>query len=539
MAKIYLPFNISILNLDDENLRTLPKITELSIFDSSKEVFHPEGLYSDKIFGPIGSEMRYKVFAYIDIKLKVIHPVIYQALIKARKFYRDIMSGVEYAVFNQQKRDFEKSDVLQGETGYAFFIRYFSMLSLQDTGSDDRKRAIALLQKYKDKVLLDKVIVMPAGYRDVEFKDRGPTPDELNTYYQALIRQSNNISLEVATVNEALYDKTRYAMQEALNDLYNAIAERVEGKKKLFLGKWAARRVFNTSRNVITSSAPGGRYLLSEASVGFNDNLVGLYQAMKGVLPVSIYHIKNSILSELFVSANIPVPLVNKDTLMLEDVQVKPKTFDHFASSEGIEELINDYEHESQRHKPVMVDDHYLSLTYLSVVDGKKVFKLFRDIRDLPAEYDRKDVHPTTYTEFFYVVLAPILNKHNAVVTRYPISGPGSCQVCKTKIKTTIQDEIRYQLDDEWKISDKIYYSFPVLGEKTQEAMSPPVSILGAMGADFDGDTMSFNPVYSDEALEETDRLLRSKGAYLDSMGNFLRTTDVDIVNIVCFNLSS
>lgn len=539
MAKIYLPFNISILNLDDENLRTLPKITELSIFDSSREVFHPEGLYSDKIFGPIGSEMRYKVFAYIDIKLKVIHPVIYQALIKARKFYRDIMSGVEYAVFNQQKRDFEKSDVLQGETGYAFFIRYFSMLSLQDTGSDDRKRAIALLQKYKDKVLLDKVIVMPAGYRDVEFKDRGPTPDELNTYYQALIRQSNNISLEVATVNEALYDKTRYAMQEALNDLYNAIAERVEGKKKLFLGKWAARRVFNTSRNVITSSAPGGRYLLSEASVGFNDNLVGLYQAMKGVLPVSIYHIKNSILSEIFVNANIPVPLVNKDTLMLEDVKVRPKTFDHFASSEGIEELINDYEHESQRHKPVMVDDHYLSLTYLSVVDGKKVFKLFRDIRDLPAEYDRKDVHPTTYTEFFYVVLASILNKHNAVVTRYPISGPGSCQVCKTKVKTTIQDEIRYQLDDEWNISDKIYYSFPILGEKTQEAMSPPVSILGAMGADFDGDTMSFNPVYSDEALEETDILLRSKGAYLDSMGNFLRTTDVDIVNIVCFNLSS
>ena len=226
MTKIYLPFNISILNLDDENLRTLPKITELSIFDSSKEVFHPEGLYSDKIFGPIGSEMRYKVFAYIDIKLKVIHPVIYQALIKARKFYRDIMSGVEYAIFNQQKRDFEKSGVLQGETGYAFFIRYFSMLSLQDTGSDDRKRAIALLKKYQDKVLLDKVIVMPAGYRDVEFKDRGPTPDELNTYYQALIRQSNNISLEVSTVNEALYDKTRYAMQEALNDLYNAIAER-------------------------------------------------------------------------------------------------------------------------------------------------------------------------------------------------------------------------------------------------------------------------------------------------------------------------
>lgn len=546
MRKLPIPFNITILKLDSNNTKNLSKITESAIFDSdaSKERYHPQGLFSDEIFGPKSSTIRNERFAYIDVKLPILHPVIFQAL-SSKQLNKDIMSGSAYAIFDYKTNTFIKSDPIDGDTGYNFFIQHLPLLQLEDTGTDGRDLNIKLLNKYRSIATTDKIIVIPAGIRDIDITSGRPEYDDINDIYMKLIRLSNNISPSLVEIDASLADKTRYRLQEAFNELYNAIKDRIDGKKKLILGKWAARKVFNTSRNVITSSAPSGRYLKSKANAGFNDTLVSLYQAMKGVLPKTIYQLKHSYLADIFQDINNEAYLINRDTLKLESVKVEPKVFDMYSSDEGLQNLINRYDHESVRHKPVTVAKHYVSLTYTGVIDGKKVFKIFRDISTLPSHLSKDDVHPTTYTEMFYYVLAPILNEHNAIITRYPISGPGSCQVCKTKVKTSIQDEVRYLLTDDWTlpeisgIDDTPYLSWPILGEKTQEAMSPPHSVLGAMGADFDGDTMSYNPVYSDEATEETNRLLNSKGAYLDAMGNLLRTTSIDTVEYVFFNMTS
>lgn len=542
--KLAIPFNIKILKADKALVDQFhyKKITELSIFDSNKETFHPQGLYSNEIFGPVGSPLREKQFAYIDIKLPVFHPVIFQALTSIQ-MHREIMQGSTYAIFDYKTNSFVKSDPIDGETGFSFFVKYFPLLKMSDSGTEGRNLSIKLIDTYRDRALTDKILVIPAGLRDIVFENNRPTSDEVNDFYKDLIRKSNNIPDHLIQIGEQYVDKTRYDIQLTFVNLYENLRERIDGKKKLFLGKWAARRIFNTSRNVITSSAPSGRYLKSKANIGFNDTMVGLYQAMKGLLPIATYHLKNSFLSEIFTHVNNEVSLINKDNLQLESVKIDTKIFDLFSSEEGLQDLISKYDHESIRHKPVSIAGHYLSLTYLGQDQGKKTVKLFRDIRKLPNHLSKEGVHPTTYTELFYSILAPVLNQYNNIITRYPISGPGSCQVTKTKVKTTINDEVRYPLNEDWMLTDlsedHAYLSWPILNEKTQEAMSPPHSVLGAMGADFDGDTMSFNPIYSDEATEETNKLLNSKGAYVDSMGNFLRTTNIDTVKYVFFNMTS
>ena len=122
MARMQIPFNISLLNLEPNYFRNLPKVTDLSIFDSTKEAFHPEGLFSNTLFGPVGSEIRNKRFGYIDIKLPVLHPIIYKSLVQAKRFYQEIMDGSAYATFSYKEKDFVKSDPIEGETGYNFFI---------------------------------------------------------------------------------------------------------------------------------------------------------------------------------------------------------------------------------------------------------------------------------------------------------------------------------------------------------------------------------------------------------------------------------
>ena len=155
---------------------------------------------------------------------------------------------------------------------------------MQDTGSDRRRQTIELLNKFRDRAIIDKIIVLPAGLRDVEFEDNRPTYDEINNYYKRLISLSNNISPNLIELDPSLVDKTRFKIQETFNELYENLSERIEGKKKLFLGKWASRRIFNGTRNVITAQKPSGRYLGAKENVGYNDTVVGLYQFMKSIL---------------------------------------------------------------------------------------------------------------------------------------------------------------------------------------------------------------------------------------------------------------
>ena len=194
MARVAIPFNITLLNLTPEYLKMLSPITDLSIFDSNKDTYSSQGLFSNEIFGEVGTELRNKRFAYIDIKLPVLHPIVYKALTQARKMYIDIISGSQYATFSYKDNDFIKSDPIEGETGYHFFFKHYPQLLLQDTGSDRRRQTIELLNKFRDRAIIDKIIVLPAGLRDVEFEDNRPTYDEINNYYKRLISLSNNIS---------------------------------------------------------------------------------------------------------------------------------------------------------------------------------------------------------------------------------------------------------------------------------------------------------------------------------------------------------
>ena len=534
MAKISIPFNISLLNLTQEMIRNLRPVTDLSIFDSTKESFHPEGLFSNQIFGPVGSELRNKRFAYIDIKLPILHPIIFKSLTQARKIYTGILEGTEYAVFSYAENDFVKSNPVEGETGYNFFMTYYKQIVIKDSGSSSRKRTNELLEKYRDKAIIDKVIVLPAGLRDVDFEDGRPVYDDINDHYKRLISLSNNISKNIIELDPSLVDNTRYRIQETMNLLYDSLLDRVEGKKKLYLGKWASRRIFNGTRNVLTASSPSGRYLGDKSNIGYNDTIVGLYQMLKSVLPVSIYHIQNSILKDIFLDPNHPAILINKDTWELEKVDIDSDIFDYYQSVEGIEKMITDFKDEDMKHKAVMVNDHYVCLTY----SDDKYFKIFRDIKELPSNLKREDVHPTTYFELFYSCLYNVLNKYFNIVVRYPISGTGSNVPSTSFIMTTVKSEVKEELDDMWTPSGKIAVSWPILGETSMTAMSPPVSALGAMGADHDGDTGSYNTPYSDEATEEIGRFLQTRAAYIDTMGNIIKSSAVDTVNYVCFNLS-
>ena len=56
-----------------------------------------------------------------------------------------------------------------------------------------------------------------------------------------------------------------------------------------------SRRIFNGTRNVISSMDPSSDYLGSDTQPSFTDTVLGIYQLCKAALPITIHQLKNSI----------------------------------------------------------------------------------------------------------------------------------------------------------------------------------------------------------------------------------------------------
>lgn len=537
MQRSMIPFNVTLLNLTPAKLAGLMPITSLSMYEGITHNFHPEGLFSTKIFGRVGDEVRMRRYAYIDIKVAVFHPVIYNTLLQLKRLYGGIMAGNEFAVWNAEKKDFEKSNPIDGETGYHFFMTYWTQIDFAKTSSDKRDIAIRLIEKYKSVATTSKILVLPAGLRDVEIGGDGrPREDEVNPMYRQLMSFANTLSDIAIRSNPELVDRARFRLQTTFVDIYDLFERLIYGKGKLIQGKWASRRVMNGTGNVITAMPVDVDYLGADGTLGFNDTAVGLFQLIKGILPVTLYQLKHGWLREVFPDYTQPANLVNKKTLRREPVVLKNEYYDRFQTNEGLEKVVNAFREESIRDQAMEIEGYYVGLIYKGP-DG--TFKIFNDIDELPENRKREDVYPLTFCELIYLSGYRVWNTYPATVTRYPVTGVGSIYPTNLHVRTTTVAEQRRELGRNWEAMDDkhVAYEFPVPGPY-MKSMSPHPTRLANLDADFDGDMMNCNIVYSDEAINEVKHYFTERRAYVGTHGRFISSTDVHTTALVLHNLT-
>lgn len=538
MGALAIPFNITFLDLTPEKLQGIKPVTVLDIFDRSTTLFHEDGLFSTSIFGRVGDERRNRRFSYIDIKLDIFHPVIFNVLGKLKGLYLEIMSGKSYAVWDKEIKDFVRSTPVDGKTGFAFFLNHWKDIEFENRDSDKREQNVMLLKKFKNKALLNKVIVIPAGLRDLEIQSDGrQSENEINTLYKKIIALSNSVITSAIKNNPEMLNNTRYSLQLAFNAVYDNLLSLIEGKKKLLLGRWASRNVFNGTRNVITSMNIDSTELGYPGNISCNDTIVGLYQFIKGALPLTKFHLKSGFLSKVFQGPSAPVILVNKNTLKSEAVNIKASYYDAWMTDEGIEKVINHFSEESLRHKPLEIEGRYVGLLYNDPVN--RYIKLFQDIDDVPPEFNRAYVAPVTFCELIYLSVYSFANQLPCFVTRYPITGMGSIYPSKIYLKPTVATVERCLLDDNWAFDkDKpVAYEFPTKTDFVN-SMSPSSLHLSMLGADFDGDTCSLTILYSDESIKEVNEYLQSKRYYVGTNGRVNFSTGTDTVSYVLANMT-
>jgi hypothetical protein len=527
------PVNIGIMDVNDfiHSRKAMPVISSLTL-EPSTTLFHDEGLYSETIFGSIGSPDRMLRFGYIELNTTIFNPKIFKLIVQLGSIYKDIMSGATYAVFNPVTKNFERvlGDPLETEgadTGYMFFMRHFHDLTFHTTESSKRDERIEVIEQYKANVLISRYLVQPAGLRDIANDSSGRLiQDDINKLYVALLMYTRSIP---KGSQSPLYDPVRYQIQSKAQEIYEYIENFMDGKRGFIQGSFARRKVAMGTRNVITAATLNAKSPEDPQLLKADDVMVGVYQTIKGLQPYTKHALNSLFITPIFkTEAASQVALSDPKTGKLVYTSLSPATRDAWTSSDSLDKLINRFRNTDLRHKPVLITDtenkqYALTLVY----DDGDTIALCRSIDDLEARWPRKvdkaKLRPITYIEMFYLIAEVIAIGKHGLVTRYPVIEQGSAYVAELHVVSTTPARSVELLDLLSPGRDTMTLrQYPVLGSTYMDAMMVHPSKLAALGGDHDGDKVSLEIVWSRDGNEECAEYLSSTKSVINTDLRFI-----------------
>lgn len=485
-------FNIDLILGLKEKKKFIKPITSLHIFEPSSTIFKKDGLFSLDIFGPIGSDSRSRLISYINLNIPIMHPLIYQTYIKLKGFYGEILSGKAYATFDNKTKDFIPLPREQGgQTGYTFFINHMENIKFEDRQSESRKYRIKLIEKYgKKEHMFTEWIVLPAGLRDYTVSADGrPSEDEINSIYRKLLATSNMLlNNNITEDNQTLFDPVRFRIQKTVFELYSHIITLLDGKSKFIQNQWVKRAIKDGTRNVITSHPTLVKDLDTENKISSNHTIVGLYQFVKSIRPLTVNKVLTKFSSKIFNQYSSEVKLVNPKTMKYETYEIGVEHRDEWLSSDGINKIMNKLKLTPVLTSPIEIEGKYLLLIYDNGTDIKVLYNN-EDIEEL----DSKHIRPITYSELFYLAIEDVSTTTPAFVTRYPVIEKGSIYPSYMYCKTTLNGrEVNYQDG----LIEKKLYEYPDLNYDWVKSLTPNVNRLESLSADFDGDSCHASVTY-------------------------------------------
>lgn len=522
------------IELTPQRLQSIRPTKALDIRTNNGSGFHEDGLFSTLTFGEVGSTERDTTFSYINIHTKVIHPIYYKELIRLKGLYKSVIERKKYAIFDEEIKDLVESDPINGRTGYSFFLEVLPKIEFKRNGSRRRDVSIDIIEFYRENYLYDKILVQPAGLRDITVDEQGRDKEgEINDFYRRIIGASNSIGSQ-ADLNSPLLDTSRVAIQNSFNNIAQYITNLLRGKNGFIVGKWGKRGVTSGTRSVITSISTARPALDSNKGIKFNQTAVGIFQACKSYEPQVIHAILN-ITNHWF--SNNSAYLTDKNTLEATHANIPSDDVDLWVTPTGIRKTLNNFEDTHFRTRPIEVAGQYfLCLVWKGVINGKLCYRIVKGKDEVPPHLGG-EVTPLTYVELLYLCRLEDWEKDIYYITRYPVAGLGSTYPSLCYIRTTINSEERYRMDENWQPTEICASAYPVLKDaKFADSLSVHPSRLGGLGGDHDGDKVSSISVMSEEARQQIYDYLQTPNAYVTGNGDLLANPYMDAVERVLKN---
>ena len=238
---------INFLNVNDFK-KGLKPVTTTEMFSKPGE-FHPDGLFSEMIFGGVESPERKKTFSYIILNAFVIHPSAYMLLLQLDKRIGLFISAQE--TFSLDSKGILQIDP-DGVTGISEFRKMIPKINFRG-GTDTRDKFVKKIEEsYKNGTLfLDIMPIIPPAQRDAYEDESGRwIRDPLNDYYETIIKRAYQV--KSASKSGPLFDLLNFELQRAVVDHDNFIRTLIQKKHGLIRSQMLGKRTDFSGRAVIT-----------------------------------------------------------------------------------------------------------------------------------------------------------------------------------------------------------------------------------------------------------------------------------------------
>ena len=294
----------------DQFCENLPEITTNKIY--AKKGFHPSGLFSEKIFGPVRtctcgcgiywgrskigercttcdveigySSLRRKKFAKIHLPFPVLNPIMYYLISKAGKvtlgnilddmifddsvlgFYFDVDSK-KYVKIKKPTIDAEATTIPEGVVLFSGHSGIYELIKFEADRNKETNSSWRFISENLAKFFLTNIIVCPPEFRPVSKTKDVQMRDKMNEFYMTILNFSLMLTNDMSTYENTEIHMTNFRnLQRHVFNFYEYIFSKFSKKTGLIRGSILGKRIDFSARAVIT---PDPQLNLDECSLPY------------------------------------------------------------------------------------------------------------------------------------------------------------------------------------------------------------------------------------------------------------------------------
>ena len=526
-------FRLEVMDVDKfvKNNKLKP-ITNPTFFGTNGQPTS-DGLLSNDIFG-ITQKDRAGIYAYIDLVEYFIDPSCYKTLIRLDRRFSNIVKGMGSYSINDKGELIDDPD--NGSTGIRWLRENFGKIKFKTTESNTRDVRIQYIKHNYEagRLFINKYIVIPPYYRDVNTSGKYTGVGQINTFYVNLIvaanalRENNDYGLSMA-------DMTCARIQETLKAIYDwfcgnnnpMITDKGTGlSRKGGLIRTAVMSYTSDYSSRLVLAAPELKVeTVNDLMVNLDRSAAPLAAVVADFYPFMMYHMRKFFEQELL---NVTYyEAIDPTTGELVDVELEDPML-AFNDTELDKQLRNFVHSYDTRIIPVKLPVKNTDLNYVMVFKGEKWLEPKDAIEGVEPVFTR----PLTWVDVIYIAAKKSTEGKKISFTRFPYDSYFNTIYTGIEVASTKETEPLY-------VNKEFYQFYPKIrnedilapsGQKFVDVMQISNLYLKGMGADYDGDTGIMKGSFFKESNEELAGFVDSKANYINLSCENIRVSNNESV---------
>lgn len=462
----------------DIKVNNFKEVTSQAIYKTA-EIFNPEGLFSEEIFGQTDGERNYTC-AYIQIPIHIFNPSVAKTILQRSG---GIIKKMAYGETRCKLDGRKLVEDAEGEyCGLKDLYNIWDKIDIKETLTSKNDTSLDILTKSPKRLIFtDKILVAPPGLRPIGTKNGRQTKNELNSIYLSILGLKKVASHTTSMDVHSVYNK----FQDAAISIYTYIANFLKSKTGFLQKKLLAKDTMWMARNVI--SAP--RYNKDDSPIGIFRTGYPMIALCSMFKPLLIRQMK-----EFFTASTLSTFHPKKNEILSNELE-------NIYDTKTLDELIDIFiKNPGARFRKLYLDSEQLRPILFEGFNATKNERISR---------------PITLTDVIYICLDQCVVKadRHAYLVRYPIGDYLGAFFTKIHILSTLET-------CEMQFNGETYKYYPIIDPELShakvstlfcETITPSNSRLKVIGGDYDGDTVKSTGIFSDEANAQAEELMYSK----------------------------